>query len=254
MTNLQTAVKNPIAAFLVQDEPFTLDDLSRIKSDGPATWAARQDSLIWDDDPLQWDGLPMLLRSMIVTDTIEALQMPVRYALPFRHLGRVVTFALLPEEVRPIRVRVRQASSPSPSPAQPPQRSASKDPPVPFLAMGLVSPEIVALHAWTIRQFLAGQDEIHFNSNLWRIMVRLGREARITKSEAFYYMLSMRALASKSWQQIREYFGLMTLEYIIDRAVTQHPAQAQILAHAHLVQGRPIEWAGADPLEVELSE
>ncbi len=88
-------------------------------------------------------------------------------------------------------------------------------------------------------------------------MVRLGREARITKSEAFYYMLSMRALASRSWQQIREYFGLMTLEYIIDRAVTQHPqhpAQAQMLAHAHLVQGRPIEWAGADPLEVEISE
>ncbi len=97
----------------------------------------------------------------------------MRYALPFRHLGRVITFALLPGEVQPIRVRVRQASFPSP--VQPPRRQVSKDPPVPFLAMGLVSPEIVALHAWTIRQFLAGQDEIHFNSNLWRIMVRLCR-------------------------------------------------------------------------------
>lgn len=249
MIDLQAA-KNPIVDFLIQDDKILRrSDLAIIENDGMAGWAVGQENLIWEDAPLQWDALPILLRSMIVTDTIESLQMPMRYALPFRHLGRVITFALLPTKTRPIRVKNSRAlPSRRPVVKSPPRII---DPPVPFLVMGLATPVLAAMHARIVRGLLGGSQNESFHVSLQQIMVGLAREGKITKSEAFYYMLSMRALASRSWQQIREYFGLMALEHIVEQATLRHPAQAQMLAHAHLIEGRPIEW-DEELLDVEI--
>ncbi len=244
MIDLQTA--NPIAGFLTgSDKVFQADDLAIIEADGLAGWVVQQEELIWEDETLEWDVLPVLLRALIITETIEALEMPVRYAVPFRHLGRVITFAVLPAKIRPLQVRLRPR--PGVEEGRRPllasgQTQQQIDPPVPFLTMGLASPMLMAIHARTVRKFLRSAEGAgSFYQNLRQIMIGLAKEEKITKSEAFYYLLSMRALASRSWQQLREYFGLMTLEYVVEQAVSQHPGQAQMLAYAHLVEGARLE-------------
>ncbi len=226
---------NLLAPFhLTDDSPLTLPDLDIIHKEGPTRWAITQESLIWQDERLDWPRLPDLLRATILTDAIEVLEgVRLRYAIPFRHLGRVITFALLPRAPEPIRVR---AAATAPPPALPEPQDL--DPPVPFLALGLASKEVAALHGRAIREFLRGDSQA-ISKRLFHILVELGKEGRITQSEAYYYLLSMRALASGSWRQMEQYFGLMELEQVVARA-GGGPAQAQMLAYGHLVEGRPL--------------
>ncbi len=252
--------RRPIELFLIPgDDIFTVTDHKIMREVGLSGWAVQQDISRWEDAPLDWGNLPSILRGAVLTDAIESLEMQIRYALPFRHLGRVFTFALLPAtEDRAIRVRRQQSQLPAPqSQSQLPDedfhRRIMRDPPVPFLTLGLASPDVAVQHAAAVREMLVNQNNRSIHAGLSDILLDLARVGQITKSEAFYYLVGMRALASGSWRQLRENFGLMAVEYLITHSTSQNPIQAQLLAEAHLIDGQPIEWEEGDPLDVELA-
>ena len=245
----QPPPKTPISQFLLNGEAiFTGQDVEMIETFGLSGWAVQQD-ITWQDQTLtDWPNLPSILRNTIITETLGPLQVPIRYALPYRYVGRVFTFAVLAESDPPIRVTQGRETPPRLS-------DMLVDPPVPFFTLGLASPEIVAKHARCVRQILTGGGN-HNESILVQIpdiLQHLCREGTITKSEAFYYLTGMHALASGSWRQLHENFGLLAVEHLIKHSSGNNPAQAQLLAQAHLIDGRSIEWPqDEDPFEVEL--
>ncbi len=48
---------------------------------------------------------------------------------------------------------------------------------------------------------------------------------------------------------------MMSVEYLVSRqSSSNNPIQAQLLAEAHLLDKRPIEWRDDNPLRVTLNE
>ncbi len=240
-----------IGRFFIDGPIFGPTDLEIIERRGFTGWAVGQSAnMNWEDAPLDWNDLPMTMRSVIVTDALEPLQLSIRYAVPFRHLGRVITFAILPDDSeRPEMIRVRR-QQPQRQPAT--QERVFRDPPVPFLSLGVAGPEATARHARMVRQFFFERNPVKFHQQLKSVLVELATDAQATRAEVFYYALTMRAMASGSWRQLRENFGLMAVEHLIAESVNTNPMQAQALATAHLVDGVPIDWGEENPLNVTL--
>jgi hypothetical protein len=67
-------------------------------------------------------------------------------------------------------------------------------------------------------------------------------------------MTQMRALVSGGWRYLPENSGLLAVEHLVRQAVDSTTLLPQQLAHAHLVEGRPIEWGEADPLRVTVRQ
>ncbi len=235
--------------FRVDGNIFTVPDVEAIERLGVTVWAVRQGIVHWDDMPLNWKALPGLLRSTILADAIETLGLPVRYAIPFRHLGRVLTVAVLPATREPI---VVQRSTREPV-ADRPEQVIFRDPPVPFLTLGLAPRQVLELHAQIIRQILQENDSTRIApAHLTTILLDIARTGEATCSEVFYYLTQLRALVSGAWRQVRENYGLMSVEYLARQSTSDNPIQAQLLAEAHLLDGRPIEWSNDDPLRVTI--
>jgi len=231
---------------------FTPQDVEAIENQGSTTWAMRKEITQWADVPLAWNTLPSILRSTILADAIEPLGIPLRYAIPFRHVGRVLTFAVLPADREPIRV---QRSDPAAKLVATPTRPIFRDPPIPFLTLGLANPEALSLHAHLIRRILQqpeGGDSQIAPACLTEILMGIARTGEATCSEAFYYLTQLRMLVSGAWRQVRENQGMVAVEYLIRQSPDSNPLQAQLLAEAHLLEGRSIEWE-ENPLRVTLS-
>ncbi|GAB4446056.1 MAG: hypothetical protein Kow0031_28650 [Anaerolineae bacterium] len=250
------AATNPQAIGPLQppasDALFAFADIEIITSVGPLTWAQRKGAVQWQDQPIDWEALPGIIRSNIVTDVAEAAQLPLQYMVPFRHLGRVVTFALLPADRQPIRVDDATAR---PAPRATPV--IYRDPPVPFLTLGLSSPETQAAHGRLVRTVL--QDLPNAGSAISTEVVvgllqAIARTGTATVSEILYFLTQLRALVSGSWRHLPENQGLLAVEHLVRQAVNPSPVLAQQVAHAHLVEGRPIEWGEADPLRVTVRQ
>lgn len=240
------------------DTLFAFTDIEIIASVGPLTWAQRKGAVQWEDQPLTWSALPGIIRSNLITDVVEAVQQPLQYLVPLRHLGRVVTFALLPadpETPDPIRVEIAQ-------PARRPEIDrqgiewgwgVDTDPPVPFLTLGLASAEAQQMHGHLVRQILSALPATPASvdpETLIGLLQAIARTGAATVSEVLYYLTQLRALATGSWRYLAENQGLLAVEQLVRQSVTPNPARAQQLAYAHLVEGRPIDWGDADPLRV----
>ncbi len=231
----------------VADTIFTAQDVEIIGQIGATTWAIRKEITQWADQPLAWNTLPNLLRSTILTDVVETLNIPIRYAVPFRHVGRVLTIAILPAEREPIRV--------GPASRPPPKQIILRDPPVPFLTLGLASRSLQEQHARLVRQVLHGEYSRQIRpSHLATLLLDIARTGEATCSEVFYYLTQLRALVSGAWRQVRENYGVIAVEYLARQSNSNHPLQPQLLAEAHLVEGRPIDWGQDDPLQMTNNE
>jgi len=246
------AQSQPPAFLYMKGNIFTSQDVEAIEHQGSTTWAMRKEIAQWADVPLAWNNLPSLLRSTILADAIEPLGVPLRYAIPFRHVGRVLTFAVLPADREPIRV---QRSDPAAKLVATPQRPIFRDPPIPFLTLGLANRETLLLHARLVRQILQQPEEGDSQiapTYLTDILLGIARTGETTCSEAFYYLTQLRMLVSGAWRQVRENQGMLAVEYLIRQSSDSNPLQAQLLAEAHLLDGRPIEW-DESPLRVTIS-
>ncbi len=234
----------PTGVLHIEGPIFTPQDIEIIEQMGATTWALRKEVARWDDAPLDWNTLPSLLRSAILADVVEALNIPIRYAVPFRHVGRVLTIALLPEEKREP-IRVGSASRPEP------KRIILRDPPVPFLTLGLAPPSVQEQHARLVRQVLQGENSRQIMPEyLTTLLLDIARTGEATCSEVFYYLTQLRALVSGAWRQIRENYGVIAVEHLTRQSNNQNPLHPQLLAEAHLVEDRPIDWGNDDPLRV----
>lgn len=269
-TPTQPAVSSPLEQFFAAPNPaanpqaigplqppagdalFALADIGIITSVGPLTWAQRKGAVQWADQPINWAALPGIIRSNIITDVAEAAQRPLQYLVPFRHLGRVVTVAMLPADpdpLEPIRVNVTRART---EPAAR-RQLILRDPPVPFLTLGLTSPDIQAAHGRLVRRILAdlpNAGSAVTEETLVELLQAIARTGAATVSEILYYLTQLRALVSGAWQHLPENYGLLAVEHLVRQATNSTALLPQQLAHAHLVEGRPIEWGEADPLRV----
>jgi len=232
----------------VEDAIFTPSDVEIIGQVGATTWAMRKEIARWDDMPLNWKALPGLLRSTILADVVETLNIPIRYAVPFRHVGRVLTIAILLAEREPI--RVRQAGRPAVS--DEPEQIIFRDPPVPFLTLGLAPRGVQEQHARMVRQVLQGESgSLQIApAHLSTLLLDIARTGEATCSEMFYYLTQLRALVSGAWRQVWENYGVLAVEYLARQSDSNHPLQPQLLAEAHLVEGRPIDWGDDGPLRI----
>ncbi|MCP4995918.1 MAG: hypothetical protein GY934_19395, partial [Gammaproteobacteria bacterium] len=168
---------------------FTPNDVEIIGQMGATTWAIRKEIAPWADQPLDWNVLPSLLRSTILTDVVETLNIPIQYAVPFRHVGRVLTIAILPTEREPL--RVGPASRPKP------KQIILRDPPVPFLTLGLAPRGVQEQHAQLVRQVLHGESSRQIvPSHLAALLLDIARTGEATCSEVFYYITQLRSLVS----------------------------------------------------------
>jgi len=237
----------------IEDNLFTADDVEIIGQLGVMTWAMRKQPAQTESQPLQWQTLPALLRNNIMTDVIEAVGSDMQYVVPIRHIGRVLTFALLPADRQPIRVNRRDST---PSTPTPPRRTpiVYRDPPVPFLTMGLATPAVLQQHGQIVRQILhedAGRQLAP--ATMMAILEAIARTGEATASEVLCYLTELRALVSGAWRYMPENYPLQAVEYLIRQSESDNPLQPQLLAQAHLVERRPIDWGEeADPLRVTL--
>jgi hypothetical protein len=229
---------------------FTAQDVEIIAQVGVTTWALRKEPAQMEDQPLNWTMLPGLLRNNILTDVIETVGQELHYAVPFRHVGRVLTFALLPADREPIQV-VTETARPA---VEPPPPVTYRDPPVPFLTLGLASRQVLAQHGLLVRQVLNRTGAAQLApAALREMLLEIARTGEATGSEVFYYLTQLRALVSGAWRHLPENHGLLAVEHLVRQSAGGSPLQPQLLAQAHLVEGRPIDWGEADPLQVRIT-
>ncbi len=78
------AATNPQAIGPLQppagDALFQSADIEIITSVGPLVWAQRKGAVQWQDQPIDWETLPGIIRSNIIADVAEAAQLPLRRA------------------------------------------------------------------------------------------------------------------------------------------------------------------------------
>jgi hypothetical protein len=228
----------------IEDIIFTGQDVELITQVGVTLWALRKAPAQMEDRPLDWPALPNLLRHNILTNVIEAVGQELHYVVSFRHVGRVLTFALLPAEREPIKVIPATGKAPAPA-------AIYRDPPVPFLTLGLADASVQDRHGRLVRQVLNQPETAQINpAVLLEILQAMARTGEATASEVFYYLTQLRALVSGAWRYLAENYGLLAVEYLVRHAASDHPLQPQLLAQAHLVEGRPIDWGEADPLRI----
>ena len=189
--------------YIEGDEIFTLQDVEAIEAWGITTWAMCKGVGSLEDMTLDWKSMPSVLRAMILSDAIELLGISVRYAIPFRHVGRVLTVAILPVEREPI--QVQRSSTEHQQQINPSPRDFLLDPPVPYPSLGLASHEALVLHAEIVRQVLqqANSSTQIAPLHLKQIWTELARTGQATCSEVLYYTTQLRSLVSEAWRHVR---------------------------------------------------
>lgn len=240
--------KDAFSLIIDGDEQFTKHDLDIILTVGPTGWATSQ-NLNLSTESVDWENLPDVLRQAIISDVLEPMDWSFRYAVSIRRVGRVFVFAILPDLdidiQRPIVLERAMRSEPISIPSTQTQRRQPKriiDPPIPFPLLGSATPEILTRQANAVRLFLRQTGNTQtFRKRIMNLVIRLTDHGAITKSEMFYYITGMRALASGSWRQLREYFSLLALDQLIAQQDKDSLISPQQIVYEHLILGRPIE-------------
>ncbi|MCL4296122.1 MAG: hypothetical protein KJ077_10360 [Anaerolineae bacterium] len=249
------------------DDLFTREDIGVIDSLGLDGWALRLPEASWRDALLPLDRLPPAVRSYLVNRAIAHLKIPVRYAMPIRYLGRVLIYVILPAPERvvdgAVTIRVIRPPAPQPTPQLTPQSASGsrqpapprvkRDPPVPWPVLGLLDRSGIERHAQMVRDFLGGGNAATVERALPAILENFAAVGQATRSEVFYYANMLDALKTGAWMQNPDYWNLLVIEEVLARSETPfNPVLAQQLVQAHLIEGKPLQWEGYDPLTIQM--
>ena len=174
------------------------------------------------DVPVDYELLPPVIRTVIMTEVTEHIP-DLLYALPYRAVGRCVTFAMLPTP--PVAPRIR--STPL----------ALADPPVPFL-VGVLPPTVQKEYAIGVNRFLKFDNpESIQGPALDRLVEKIARLGVVSRDEMVYFIIQVRALTTGAWRFIKENAVLVEIEETIlrQRGTLVNPARAQALAYQLIV-------------------
>ena len=93
-------------SFKIEAPLFEPQDIGSIRANGLVTWAMAE-NVIQADSWFDWRTLPMVIRQAMVNELATGLGIDFSYLLPFRRIGRVAIFAILPAPIKAIRISRR---------------------------------------------------------------------------------------------------------------------------------------------------
>lgn len=244
-------------SFKIEAPLFEPQDIGSIRANGLVTWAMAE-NVIQADSWFDWRTFPMVIRQAMVNDLATGLGIDFSYLLPFRRIGRVAIFAILPAPIETIRISRRVPPRRSQANSDLPSRPHLLDPPVPAFVLGLAPKEVQTLYHQTLASFLRRDDPAPLRTQVGRVVELMARARVITKPEMFYFLSAVQSLVNGSWRQLTEYAGMFDLMAVIEQSTSGNQgfsfalAEAVLSSNTRLMFDQGAQNAAALPEQIEL--
>lgn len=183
---------------------FCIDDLQIIQSTGPDYWLTMA-SIDLIDSPFDARLLPVAQQMQVVS--LVNLGIELEYCVPFRNLDRVILFALLPKVTR-----LQPANNVGGSSGGRGDSSYIFDPVIPFI----LNLEKSDQYCQRVRKFLETADPDWLSDRLI-VSVLQSLVGKISKAEAQYFTLAIKALRTGAWRHTPAFSPVVMAEEAIIR-------------------------------------
>ena len=187
---------------------FCLDDLQVIQATGPDYWLSMTSTDLIDS-PFDARLLPVAQQMQVMS--MVDLGIELEYCVPFRNLDRVILFALLPKVTRQQPANSGGGFSGG--------RVDIFDPVIPFI----LNLEKSDLYCQRVRKFLETADSDWLSDRLIASVLQ-SLVGKISKAEAQYFTLAIKALRTGAWRHTPAFSPVVTAEETIIKGRFVNPS------------------------------